>query len=55
MERCAGQSRSGCLSERHSATCIEIAGATSAEFGMFVSGIMMGTLSFNLDEVISLL
>jgi Na+-translocating ferredoxin:NAD+ oxidoreductase RnfC subunit len=28
-------------------------GATCDEFGMFVSGIMMGTLSFDLDEVVT--
>ncbi|MCW5980188.1 MAG: 4Fe-4S dicluster domain-containing protein [Bryobacteraceae bacterium] len=33
---------------------IEIAGgATTPEFGMFVSGIMMGTLSFDLDDVVT--
>lgn len=33
---------------------IEIAGgATTPEFGMFVSGIMMGTLSFNLDDIVT--
>jgi Na+-translocating ferredoxin:NAD+ oxidoreductase RnfC subunit len=28
-------------------------GATAPEFGMFVSGIMMGTLSFDLDDVVT--
>ena len=28
-------------------------GATVADFGMFVSGIMMGTLTFDLDDVVT--
>ncbi|MBK7106772.1 MAG: 4Fe-4S dicluster domain-containing protein [Ignavibacteriae bacterium] len=30
-----------------------VGGATTREFGIFVSGIMMGKLSFNLDEVVT--